>query len=452
MVRVTLMIAGLALWSADAEAACPTPPAFESLRYGEDYSYLRDRVCRQSGLDRLKYVDIGTGYLSLGGEVRIRGEYVRRPDFGLGISEDQAGLSRTLIHADIRATSTIRAFVQLGAYFAAGREEGDGPLDEDHLDLAQAFVDISSNLGPGRATLRAGRQEVTFGSARLVSVRESPNARRSFDGGRVFWEAGGRRFEAFYLRPVELKRGVFDDRSDRGEELFGLYSTWTPAPGLNADVYYIGYGREHAAFAQGVAFEDRHSLGLRFFGKRGQADLDLEAVYQFGSFGVADISAWTVAADVGYTFAGAPWQPRLGLKADVASGDRDPGDRHLGTFNALYPRLPYFTEAGLVAPANVMDLHPTLSLAPRANFALTFGVNMLWRHRRGDAFYAPPLKPVAIDGDRYIATQGEVTAEWQLSRHVELKAWYVHAFAGHALEAAGGGDVKFAAASIAWKF
>jgi uncharacterized membrane protein YphA (DoxX/SURF4 family) len=451
-VRAPLMVAALMFWSADAEAACPSPPAFENLRYDEDHSYLRDPSCGRSSLDRLKHIELGTGYLSLGGEARIRGEFARRPDFGLRIREDQAVLSRTLMHADVHAIPGVRAFVQLGAYFATGREEGDGPIDEDRLDLAQAFLDISVAAGPGRATLRGGRQEAAFGSARLVSTRENPNVRRSFDGGRVFWEGGDTRVAAFYLRPVEPERGVFDNRSDSREELYGLYATGSLAPGLYTDIYYIGFGRANAAFAQGVAFEDRHSLGVRLFGARRGTDWDIEAVYQFGSFGPADISAWTVAADVGYTFSDIAWQPRLGLKTDIASGDQDPGDRRLGTFNALYPKLPYFTEAGLIAPANIIDLHPTLGLAPRADLTVAFGVNMLWRHRRGDAFYAPPLKPVAIAGGRYVATQGEVAAEWQVSRHVELKAWYVHAFAGEALKAAGGGNVSFAAASIAWKF
>src|SRR3712207_7967115 len=61
----------------------------------------------------------------------------------------------------------------LGTAFAAGRAFGDGPTDEDRLDLIQGFVDVSAPVAGGRATLRAGRQEVTLGSSRLEIGRAS---------------------------------------------------------------------------------------------------------------------------------------------------------------------------------------------------------------------------------------------------------------------------------------
>jgi hypothetical protein len=451
-----LAIAVLALFAgAEVRAACPDPPGYESLRYDEDYSYLADPTCRRDAFDRLKHLPMGgpSRYLSIGGELRVRGEYVHRPDFGIDLPEDQALLGRLLVHADVRLGPSLRGFVQLGSHFAAWREGGDGLTDEDRLDVAQAFADVSTDAGNGRMTARGGRQEVTFGSARLVSTRESPNVRRAFDGGRLHWRSDAASIDAFYLRPVELKRGVFDDRADDGQEFYGLYASVPLTQELGTDLYYLGYAREDARFSQGTAFEDRHSVGMRLFGEHRGADWDIEAVYQFGSFGTAEIAAWTIAVDAGYTFLESAWSPRLGLKADIVSGDADPRDGHLGTFNALYPKLPYFTEAGLVAPANVLDLHPSIDLVPSPGVAVSLGANMLWRHRRTDAFYAPPLVPImGLSGsNRYVGTQAEAGVEWQVSRHVEFKAWYVRFFAGDAVRRVGGGNVDFVGASLAWK-
>jgi len=456
--RRLLAAVALAAASAPASAACPDPPGYASLRYEEDYGHLADPACRTGPLDALKHLGLGAPdrFLSFGGELRTRVEHVRRPDFGLDLAEDQVFLQRALLHADLRLGAEARAFVQLGAHFAGGREQGDGPTDENRLDLQQAFVDLSADAAGGRATLRAGRQELSLGSSRLVSVRESPNVRRAFDGARGMWRRGAAGVDAVYLRPVAPGRGAFDDAASDAEELYGLYATlpMRASGPIGADLYYLGYRRERARFARGTGTENRHSFGIRLFGERRGADWDVEAVYQIGSFGAADIAAWTIATDVGHMFEGVPWRPRLGLKVDVASGDGDPGDGRLGTFNALYPKLPYFTEAGLVAPANVVDVHPTVEVAPTPKLILSAGANPLWRHRRADAFYAPPLAPVAAlaGGDRYVGTQAEVSAEWRPSRHVEVKAWYVRFFAGDAVERIGGGDVRFVAGSVAFKF
>jgi hypothetical protein len=246
-------------------------------------------------------------------------------------------LHRALLHADVRIGKHVRAFVQLGYFEQSGRGLRPSPTDVDRLDITQAFLDVNRSLAGGVATLRAGRQELSFGSSRLVSVREGPNTRRSFDGGRAFWTDGDYRADAFYVRPVAISRGTFDNRADDREAFGGVYLTG-PVPGsaaLRADLYYFRYERDRAAFAIGVADERRHNVGLRLFGTYGGFDWDAEAVGQIGQFGRQDIRAWTVATDIGYTFQTARLRPRLGLKLDVASGDSDPADGQLGTFNAL---------------------------------------------------------------------------------------------------------------------
>jgi hypothetical protein len=331
----------------------PEPPPFAGLRFEEDWRPYCAGATGDPAFMPTKCIGLGKNtLLSLGGELRLRGEAVDNPDLGLGPAHDGALLARALLHADLRVGSTVRLFAQFGSIFAAGRASGDGPTDEDRLDLMQGFVDLSAPVTGGEATLRAGRQELALGSSRLVSVRESPNVRRSFDGLRGLWRAGETRLDLLYLQPVSLRRGVFDDRSDDGQALWGAYLTIPLATAREAgvDLYYLGYRRSDAVFAEGVARERRHSLGARLFGRSGALDWDIEAVRQFGSFGGDDIDAWTIASDVGWTFADLTWSPRVGLKADLASGDRRPGDGKLGTFDALYPKLPYLPKRAWSRP------------------------------------------------------------------------------------------------------
>ena len=88
------------------------------------------------------------------------------------------------------------------------------------------------------------------------------------------------------------------NRPDPDRKLWGVYAV-TPVsflPGGNIDLYYLGLDRQHAEFDQGTANELRHSVGTRLWGKQSRVDYNFEFVYQFGTFGHGDISAWTAAS------------------------------------------------------------------------------------------------------------------------------------------------------------
>ncbi len=60
-----------------AASSCPSGPQYSDTRYDDDFSYLRDPVCRNDFWDSLKYISLnarGDWYLSLGGEIRERYE------------------------------------------------------------------------------------------------------------------------------------------------------------------------------------------------------------------------------------------------------------------------------------------------------------------------------------------------------------------------------------------
>jgi Alginate export len=436
------------------------PQVFATHRYDDDWSAYCGRV-DQPVLDRLKCLPLPSeigGHLSFGGEWRERFEAVDSPDFGIGTSSDEYILHRLLLHADLQFGHAVRVFAQLGYHDESGRDGGPAPTDRDAADLQQGFVDASLPLGDGRATLRAGRQEFTLGSSRLVAVRESPNVRRSFDGVRVTWQDGAAHADAFYLRPVAIERGAFDDEPDRDELLWGLQVAGKSRllRGGRFEAYYLGYHRNDASFASGTADERRHSLGLRLSGRRQAVDWNLELVGQVGDFGGDDIRAWTVASDTGYTFADVRFRPRLGLKADIASGDGDPQDGRLETFNALYPNPTYFSEASLITPANFVDLQPSLTLTFHPGASLLIGWNLLWKQRAADAFYTtpPPLTPLSgsAGGSTEIGQQVRLEPRWAITPRVELRAAFVHFDAGAAVRQAGGRDVDFGMLSAAFRF
>jgi alginate export protein len=231
----------------------------------------------------------------------------------------------------------------------------------------------TSRLGIGGTlalTLRAGRQEMAYGSARLIDVRQGPNVRRSFDAARMLLHAGGWQVDGFAARPVLNGGGVFDSRRDPNQALWSVYGSGKPSGlrGAALDLYYLGFQDDQGDYVQGTASETRHSVGGRLWGKAGGWDYNFESLFQWGHFGSAEIRAWTAASDTGHTWNDAPLQPRLGLRANVASGDDDPNDDVLETFNPLYPRGNYFNELATLGPRNFFDVHPFLTVKPHERF------------------------------------------------------------------------------------
>jgi hypothetical protein len=405
--------------------------------------------------DRLKDIPLtadGAVSLSLGGQVRLRPEFSRHPVFGLAAPDHNNGLLvRSFLSADLQLGPYLRAFVQFASGQAPIWVVTPPGTQLDRLDLLQGYGELTLPSAAGSLMVRGGRQELSFGSSRLVSVRDSPNIRRAFDGVRTAWIASpDTRIDAFLVRPVAPQSGLFDDRSDPAQVFWGVYGT-SPVPGitgLKVDLYYLGLNRERSRFAQGTADEHRHTVGARLFGKAGAFDWNVEGAYQFGRFGRADIQAWMVSAVVGYSFADLPFSPRIGLNADAISGDGNLRDGRLGTFNPLYPRLPYFSEANLVGPANLIDIQPNLTLTLLPTLKLTLGWNPLWKQAKADAFYGPTIAPVARTAGgagRYLGHQVSTTLEWSPSEHLTLGGTYVAYEPGDRIRQAGGVSGSFAA-------
>ncbi len=402
-------------------------PSFQTLRYNEDWSSLHDPSQRTDWSDTVKFIPLdGTNaYVSFGGEARLKYERYDEPVFNQRPADNDGFLlQRYLLHADVQLGPHFRAFGQLQSSLEDFRTGGPRPTDRDDLDLHQAFFDAANLWGNrNEVTFRAGRQEMAYGSQRLVSVRESPNNRLAFDAVRVLTQFGEWRADTWLAQPVEVDHAVFDDQRIDETTFWGGYVSGPLSfiSGLNSDFYYLGLSRGNARFARGTADEVRHSLGTRLFGKHGALDWNFEFVGQFGSFGNDDILAWTAASDTGWTFADAPARPRVFLRADIASGDD--GGSNLGTFNPLFPRGAYFNEASLIGPQNLMDLQPGVELALSKSVKLTASCDFVWRESLDDGVYGVALNlqvPPGASRDRYVGTFPSATLVWQAGRHLNL--------------------------------
>ncbi|WP_346840077.1 alginate export family protein [Microbulbifer sp. SAOS-129_SWC] len=418
------------------------PPPIKKLRFDEDYSYLRAAPPGVQWPACWKYIPLrdyiplresGDSYLTLGGEVRQRYEYTKNPTFGQD-PQDKRGvwLQRYSAFGDLHWNTHLRFFAQLTSALEAGRAEGPSPVDEDKLTWQNAFLDLSTHNSNGSdTTVRLGRQEMVFGSGRLVDVREGPNVRRTFDGGRAFITDEHWRVEFVAARPRLDRAGVFDDKTNYNQALWGIYGVLQKPlryPG-NLDLYYLGNQNDDSTYVQGTEHEDRHSLGARFWGESGSWNWNWEALYQFGRFGSDDINAWTLATETTYHWQDVRWQPSVKLSINIASGDDNPNDRKLGTFNPLYPRGNYFSEAAVFGPRNFYNFHTFLNLQPNRALALTADLDFFWRLETEDGLYSPSGQIIRGPDDsdaHFAAITLSLTAEYTVCRGLVLTA--IHTF------------------------
>jgi Alginate export len=433
------------------------PAAYKILRFDEDYSCLSNSALRTNFFDPIKYIPLRTNqpdwYLTLGGELRERFEGTYNPNFGIGgESPDSFWLQRATMLADVHLGDRFRVFTE----GISGVIEGENPpapaVQNDPIDLLFAFADVVPYLTDDESlTLRGGRFGMSFGSGRLVATRASPNIPFRFDGAemiytRPLWEA-----TAFFTRPVEDNGGI--SGSDPDTTFWGLYVThwFDAAKKLGVDLYYLGIANEPGSYASGTGNEKRHTFGTRIFGARNHWDWNGEAAIQVGTFGDESILAWTASLDFGYTW-DAKWQPRLGLKMDVASGDNSDG--HQGTFDALFFKSGYFNDASMIRPANLIDVHPNLAANLTRTVSINGGADVFWRYSQDDAIYAPPgfVEIPPGRGSAYVATALDVNLQWQIQKHLTFGASYVHFFTGSYVHQAGGNDVNYVSTTMTFIF
>ncbi|AYG64628.1 MULTISPECIES: alginate export family protein [unclassified Rhizobium] len=456
---VLLALSATAVYAADPSAPAKRP-AIKSNRWQEDWSVLAVPALRTEPLDSLKYLPLSSGdpgtYVSFGVNLRDRFETNNAPSFGIGgIARDNYVIQRAQFHIDLHLFDDWQIFTQFEDDRAFGKESV-GPADADKMDLRLAFVSYSHDFDAGTFKARVGRQDFAFDLQRFVSSRDGPNVRQSFDAVWADWETGPWRFIGFVSQPVQYRNDeAFDDTSN-GDFRFSTLRVERQVLGTNElSAYYSLYQKRNAHYLDGSGDEDRHIFDTRFAGSSNGLDWDLEGMGQVGSVGDKDIRAWAIGARGGYTFEDASWTPRLGLQFDMASGDHNPGDGTVGTFNPLFPNGYYFTLAGYTGYANLIHLKPSITVKPTDKMTLMAAVGLQWRQTTADAIYVQPNQPLAGTAGRggaWSGAYGQIRLDYAFNANLTGAIEAVHYEIGDAIRRAGGhgGNYLGAQLSFAW--
>jgi hypothetical protein len=439
-----VLLAAVAARCPSAPSANPDAPdrSIKLLREDEDWSFLADPGQRQDFWDPLKYIRLRAGqndwFLTISGEAREVWEQIGNDNWGQSPYWNGYLNERYMLGFDIHYGKHVRTFVELKSGINSFRYGGPRPIDEKKLDFQAAFLQVGTASGGNFIELRVGRHQLEYGSGRLIDVREGPNVRLSFDGFLVKSKFNEWLVDGFAMRPDLDKPGFFDNAPNHQVGFWGVYATHFLPAKTSLELYYLGLDRKEATFQRGTAQEVRHTLGGRFSRpvatEKAGWDFDDDALWQFGTFGSANIEAWTVASDTGYRIPTIPLKPRFSAKADISSGD-NPNSKTLGTFNPLFPKGNYFGVLATAGPGpiNFIDVHPRAEATLQHSVTVSVDWIFQWRESLRDGVYSVPgflIIPAGKSNARFVGHRPGTEVRWQVNRHLWFQADYGIFYAG----------------------
>ena len=432
------------------------------LRYKDDFSYLRADTVRKKGTEKLKYLPFGTlGNVSLGGEIREQLQYFRNFNFGDPPSHPNQSDTwqlwhRAMAHANIELGIKTRIFSQVGSTFRFLNNNAPIPeIDENHLSLHQLFGEYKFSK---TWSARVGRQEMSYGSHRLITFREGPNTRLSFDAMVIKYNSQKTTLDLIALSPAVSRKGVFDDGTFK-DFVIGIYATERVIPKkLVLDYYFLNFDSHRRKYNYKEGIDSRRVTGIRTFSQSHVASYEAEATYQFGSFNNLRVNAYSFSADINFTLI-----PKGGLIFGIAgnyvSGDKGDNDSELNTYNPLFSKPQY----GLTAPigaSNVITFNPYLSISPIRKLNVLAGAYFMWRQSNHDGTYTPDgteLRPrpekLLTATERKIGTLLVLESNYTVNSNISFGLNASLFFAGKFLDQTGKGkDITYLSLKAGYKF
>ncbi|MBI3933435.1 MAG: alginate export family protein [Acidobacteria bacterium] len=307
--------------------------------------------------------------VQFGAEIRFRPE--TRSNFSQKNNVNAVLLQRIRLDARLRLNDNVTGLIQLQDSRLWGQEVST-ISNETNFDLHQGYLQVANFFGP-QLTLRAGRQELSYGNQRLIGAFGWDNIGRSFDAGKLIFGGTSLSADLFAGRLVDRRNS---GRGDDSQDLIGLYGRigQTNAKiGLEPYLLYLRDGLEIAGEKTGRESTKILTLGFRHFGNLGSGfSYDLENAFQVGQRGPDTQRAAALAAQARYRFGGRV-APEFGFEYDYATGDGKSTDGRSQEFHNLFPTNHlHYGSADYLGWRNMQDFKPYFSFALRPNMRAEF--------------------------------------------------------------------------------
>lgn len=358
--------------------------------------------------------------------------------------DDKFLLNRARVDVAVRPSQRWRVRAQFQDSRSGGLAEGrsrtgtDGPFD-----IRQLYVEAGAAEGEQGWGLKLGRQLLIFGDERILAERDWNNISPGWDGARLGYGRGEDRVDLFLAAQVQNDPDDLDPALT-GSRIAGFYATvGSLLPGIRIEPYW--YFNERPRIG-GIIFDKEagiHSFGARVLGRfLKKADYVAELTGQRGHSPERRQRAWSGYGELGLKPWDSSWEPRLFAIYEHASGDGDPNDRTVGTFDSgLGKRHGHLGAADAVGRSNLRTLETGLEAAPVPSLLLRCAYHRFRVDSRRDGVYringllavAPPAGGATASK---IGDEIDLVLEWTPRRDWLVEGGFGFFFAGPYLEQA----------------
>jgi hypothetical protein len=450
----------------------PPPQPWKPCFFDNDFSYkkaphthLFGEELKDMPLDGVLPWDLGEdARLSVGGELRYR--YMNEVNRLRAPFENNGGRStydliRWRQYFDLKHSDWVRVYVE---GIDASINHANLPItgiDVNRWDLENAFVDLKILERDDKPVwLRVGRQEMNFGSQRLISALDWANTRRNFEGLRINSPGTTWDLDAWLVHPLNTATagtgqglGVFrnDHAFDQAEESITFGGGWATYKGVKdhtIDSFFL-WSQYDKAFPGGFGFPplsqpysfpigDIYTVGTRWQGTFNvdggeRAFLtDVEGGYQFGNNKGQNVQAGYFVAGGGHTWKTVKWEPTVWMFYDWASGDSNPTDGKNGTFFQYYGLVhAYLGLIDNVARQNISDINYRVQLKPTSKLQLQAAQHFFQLANSHDSLYTVSGQKFGTPGGHGsdIGQELDLLATYTVNQNFSIEAgqfwfWY----------------------------
>jgi hypothetical protein len=397
--------------------------------------------------DPIKRVHLGNNWLfTTGGELRTRYENAYNDRFTQTNNTYQ--LTRARVYTDLWYRDQFRIFAEYIGAWSEFQDLAPLPIDQQKSGIQNLFVDVKvADLGGNPVYIRGGRQELLFGSQRLVSTLDWANTRRTFQGVRGMYTSEKWDFDMFWVQPVipNTNRPASGedanrfDSVDNNQNFAGAWATYRPKAGQAIDAYYLMLDDTNNYSTLGIKRGNftRHTLGWRYSGNEGNVLFDSETAFQFGSQNDRDVFAAMTTQGLGYNFKDAVWNPTVWAYYDYASGGNPiKGTSH--TFNQLFPFGHYYMGwIDLIGRQNIQDLNFHLYLYPTPWLTTWVQFHSFWLADKRDALYNTAGNAIRFDptgrAGAHVGEELDLTYNFHVTKHADVLTGYCYLWGGEFL-------------------
>ena len=394
-------------------------------------------------------------WISFSGEERLRLEGFSGGGFRPG-NDDAYFLNRFRFTATLKPASWWKIVAQTQDARDWEDKQTPAPPRQDTWDLRQAYAELG-DPDKNPVALRVGRQEISLGGERLVGVSQWQNVGRSFDAARLLVHYKKMSLTAFSASVVVLRDGQFGS-ADAGNNLHGLYASivdWIPNSTL--EPYFMWRLQPNVRSEVGpLSHLDMKVSGARWLGKVRRLDYNTSIVIERGSVSPDRVDAWAGHWLLGYAL---PYSVRLVAEYNYATGDGNPHDGRVNTFQLLYPTA--HDRHGLsdqVGWRNIHHVRGTVEIKPRPKWTLTPSYNAFWLADARDALYNSQgnvVVPRVLDGSagHWVGQELDLATAYSITRVTQIGGGVAHIFPGTFLKlAAPGGAFTYPYFQVSTRF